>query len=46
MPKTEHFRSKKAYRKYIAYIHIHHIPHRHHKFVFIKGWKHRVKGGR
>ena len=25
MPGTEHFKSRKAYRKYLAYIHIHHI---------------------
>jgi hypothetical protein len=40
--KYEHFKSKKAYKKYEAYIHIHDIPHKHHKFVVIHGRKHKV----
>ena len=41
--KYEHFKSKKAYKKYEAYIHIHKIPHKHRKTVIIKGKKHKVK---
>ena len=41
--KYEHFKSKKAYKKYEAYIHIHKIPHKHRKTVVIKGKKHKVK---
>ena len=41
--KYEHFKSKKKYNKYEAYIHMHHIPHKHRKYVVIRGKKHRVK---
>lgn len=32
-----HFKNKEAYRKYMAYIHIHHIPHHKGKVVWIDG---------
>jgi len=38
-----HFKSKKAYKKYIGYIWAHHIPHEHHRYVYIHGKRHRVK---
>ena len=41
--KYEHFKSKAAYKKYEAFIHKHHIPHKHHKYVVIAGKKHRVR---
>ena len=41
--KYEQFKSKKAYDKYEAYIHMHKIPHKHHNIVMIHGKKHRVK---
>ena len=41
--KYEHFKSKKKYDKYEAYIHMHHIPHKHRKYVIIRGKKHKVK---
>ena len=41
--KYEHFKSRKAYGKYEAFIHMHHIPHKHRKIVVIGGKKHRVK---
>ena len=41
--KYEHFKNKEAYDKYEAYIHIHHIPHKHRNIVMIHGKKHRVK---
>jgi hypothetical protein len=41
--KYKRFKSKEAYRKYQAYIHIHKIPHSHHKYVRIKGKKHKVR---
>ena len=41
--KYEHFKSKKAYKKYTAYIHIHHIKHKHRKTVIIHGKRHKVK---
>jgi len=40
---VEHFKSKKAYDKYEAYIHIHDIPHKHHDKVIIDGHAHKVK---
>ncbi len=39
---TEHFRSKEAYRRNLAYRHIHHIPMRA-KDVVVGGKKHKVK---
>ena len=41
--KYERFKSKEAYDKYEAYIHIHHIPHKHRNYVIINGKKHKVK---
>ena len=41
--KHEHFKSRKAYDKYEAYIHIHHVPHRFHPTVWIAGMKHHPK---
>ena len=41
--KYEHFKSKKAYDKYEAYIHMNHIPHKHRSVVIINGKKHKVK---
>ena len=41
--KYERFKSKKAYNKYEAYIHMNHIPHKHRSTVVIHGKKHRVK---
>ena len=38
----EHFHSKEKYDRYIAYIHIHGIPHKHHDCVIINGKKHKV----
>jgi len=38
---TEHFKSKEAYRKYRAYVHIHGIP-THAKDVVVAGRKHKV----
>jgi len=40
--KYEHFKSKKAYDKYEAFIHIHNIKHSHKKYVIIAGKKHKV----
>ena len=41
--KYERFKSKKAYDKYEAYIHMNHIPHKHRNIVIINGKKHKVK---
>ncbi len=44
MPRRiERFKSKKAYKKYLAYLHIHRIPHRKRRYVIIKGKKHYIK---
>ena len=42
-PRVRHFKSKKAYRKFVAYIHIHHIKTRKPKYVVIAGRRHRIK---
>ena len=42
-PRDIHFKSEKAYRKFLAYIHIHRIPHRKGRYVYIGGRKHKVK---
>jgi len=42
---TEHFKDSEAYRKYRAYVHIHHIP-THAKNVVVGGRKHKVKHGK
>jgi len=34
--KYKRFKSKKEYEKYLAYIHIHKIPHTKHRYVEIK----------
>lgn len=39
---TEHFKSPESYRKYRAYVHIHHIP-THAKSVVVGGKRHKVK---
>jgi hypothetical protein len=39
---TEHFKSKEAYRKYRAYVHIHGIK-THATNVVVAGRKHKVK---
>ena len=41
--KYEHFKNRKAYNRYEAFIHIHHVKHKHRKFVVIGGKKHRVR---
>jgi hypothetical protein len=41
--KLEHFKSKTAYKKYQAYIHIHKVPHHHKRKVVIAGKIHHVK---
>jgi len=41
---TEAFRSKDAYRKNLAYRHIHHIPMTA-KYVVVGGKRHKVKHG-
>ena len=38
-----HFKSMTAFKKSLAYIHIHHVPHHHHAVVYIAGKKHKVK---
>ncbi|MHB8552483.1 MAG: hypothetical protein ACYDAO_02705 [Thermoplasmataceae archaeon] len=38
-----HFKNKEAYRKYMAYIHIHHIPHHKGRVIWIGGKKHLKK---
>ena len=38
-----HFKSKKGYKKYVAFIHMHDIPHKHHNEVIIAGKVHKVK---
>lgn len=40
---TEHFKSKKAYRKWTAYRHIHGIPAPNLKTAVIAGKPHKVK---
>ena len=40
---TEHFKSKKAYRKWNAYRHIHDIPAPHLKTAIVAGKAHKVK---
>lgn len=42
MPPTENFKSEEAYRKNLAYRHIHGIP-MHAKHVVVAGKKHKVK---
>ena len=44
--KYEHFKSKKGYEKYLAFIHMHNIPHKHHQKVIIAGKPHKVKSDR
>ncbi|TLX66568.1 MAG: hypothetical protein E6L03_09005 [Thaumarchaeota archaeon] len=41
-PKPLHFRSMRAYKRYLAFIHIHHVSKGQHNPVFIKGRKHEV----
>ncbi len=41
-PLTRHFRSKEAYRKFTAYIHIHRIKTRKPRYVVIAGKRHRI----
>ena len=41
--KYEHFKSKKGYEKYVAFLHMHDIPHKHHNKVVIAGKVHKVK---
>ena len=41
MPK--HYKSKEAYDKSMAFIHIHDIPHDQHKYDWIAGKKHYPK---
>lgn len=47
MAKTLHFKSKKGYKKWLAYEHIHHVGKRHRKGnyprVRIHGRPHKVK---
>lgn len=38
-----HYKSKEGFEKSMAYIHIHHVKHKHHDFVYIAGKKHPVK---
>lgn len=40
--KYEHFKSKSAYDKYEAYIHINKVPHKHRSKVVIAGKIHHV----
>ncbi len=42
MAKVRHFRNKEAYRKFVAYIHIHHIKTRKPKYVIIGSRKHKI----
>jgi hypothetical protein len=39
---TEHFQDAEKYRKYRAYVHLHHIP-THATNVVVSGKKHKVK---
>ena len=41
--KHTHFKSEEAYRKYVAYLHIHNIPHARASTVWIAGKKHKVE---
>jgi len=41
-----HFKSKKGYDKYVAFLHMHDIPHKHHNKVIIAGHAHKVKRDR
>ena len=40
MPNPKHFRSKAAYNRYVAHIHIHEIPHKTGVPVVIDGKRH------
>ena len=40
---VRHFKSKAGYKKYEAFIHIHHVPHKYHSEVVIAGKRHHVK---
>jgi hypothetical protein len=42
-PKNTHFKSEEDYKKYLAYIHIHNIPHAKGSYVWIAGKRHKVK---
>jgi len=40
------FKSKAAYERYLAFLHMHHIKVRHHpRYVVIAGHRHKVKHG-
>lgn len=39
----KNFKSKEAYRKFKAYVHIHNIPTKKEDFVYIAGKKHKIK---
>jgi len=41
--RLEHFKNRKAYDKYEAYIHINNIPHKHRSKVKIGNRIHKVK---
>lgn len=41
-PRNTHFRSWEAWRKYNAYLHMHHIKHARANFVTINGRRHKV----
>lgn len=43
MAKTLHFKSKRKYNKYLAFINIHHKTKHHHNRVVIAGHPHKVK---
>jgi hypothetical protein len=40
--RIRHFKSKKAYKKFLAYIHIHRIKTRKPKYVIIAGRRHKI----
>jgi len=40
---VRHFKSRRSYRKFNAYVHIHHLVKHHPKYVVIHGRRHRVR---
>jgi hypothetical protein len=40
---VRHFKTKEAYRKFKAYVHIHGIKTRKHEYVIIGGHIHKIK---